>query len=992
MRQVIGLFKFLVLLAAMMMSASPWLFDEAGSLWVNGVVRDPSGAVVPRAAVSLEGATLHRKTNTDETGQYSFTDLIPGTYTLRIVAKGFAEFVNDHVEISGPLSLNVRLTIAKQTQVVQVTDERTKVDAEPDSNATSIVLRERELAALSDDPDVLLEQLQAMAGPGGGPNGGQIYVDGFTSGSLPPKSSIREIRINSNPYSPEFDRPGFGRIEIFTKPGTESFHGQAFLQYNQDYLNSRSPLLQQSTKPPFKQEFFGMSLGGPIKQNKASFSLNAEHRIITENAFIYATTLDSNLQPQIVNQAVLTPQTLTSVSVRIDDTLNATNTLMARFQSSVQKLDNQGVGNYSLTSRGYNQRQSGNTLQLTENAVLSPTALMETRMQLQSNRVRKLGSILTPAISVQDTFEGGGSQVGDSSTITNSLELANSTTKTLHKHTIKWGGRVRQSFLRDTSQNNFGGTFVFQGGTGPELDSSNQPIPGTSIQLSALERYRRTLLFSTMGLSAAQIRALGGGASQFTLSGGSPTTSVSQADMGLFINDDWRVRSNLTLSYGLRYETQTNIHGFGNWAPRLGLAWGIDGRGGKSATTVLRAGFGVFYDRISISDTLQTLRYNGSTQQSYLILNPDFYPIVPSLSSLLAGQQPQQLMYLARDVMAPRTYQVSVGLDRQINQYFKLGTQYIHQRGVHLERSRNINAMIDGTYPYGDQQVRLLTETSGLSSSDTLVVSPNLNYKKLFLFGFYSLSRGMDNNEGMPADPYNLRAEWGPSTFADVRHRFLIGMNLPLLWNVSVSPFLTVNSGTPYNITTGLDTNGDGFASERPTLIPGLSASTCTGGSLVYAASFACFDVMPGKGVQTIGRNFARGPAAFTLNLRLAKTWSFGNRGESEPANSAPPPGAGGGPPAGSPPGGPGPGGPGGGGPGGGGPPPAVSASGTARRYNLTLGLTAQNVLNHPNYAAPSGDLSSPFFGQYRSLAGFGPSGGNTTYNRKIDLQLRFIF
>src|ERR1035438_2394699 len=114
-----------------------------------------------------------------------------------------------------------------------------------------------------------------LPGPGAGPNGGQIYIDGFTGGNLPNKSSIREVRINSNPFSPEYERPGFGRIEILTKPGTDTLHGQAFGQYNKEALNSRSPLLTSSTRPDYRQEFFGVSLTGPIKKGKATSTAEA---------------------------------------------------------------------------------------------------------------------------------------------------------------------------------------------------------------------------------------------------------------------------------------------------------------------------------------------------------------------------------------------------------------------------------------------------------------------------------------------------------------------------------------------------------------------------------------------------------------------------------------------------------------------------------------------------------------------------------------------
>jgi hypothetical protein len=302
----------------------------------------------------------------------------------------------------------------------------------------------------------------------------------------------------------------------------------------------------------------------------------------------------------------------------------------------------------------------------------------------------------------------------------------------------------------------------------------------------------------------------------FSLAAGTPTTSASMTDVGLFANDDWRVRPNLTLSLGARYEAQTNLGDYGDITPRLGIAWGIDGKGSKAAKTVLRAGAGAFYDRITQATILQALRYNGITQQSYAIFNPSFFPNVPTASSLAAGLQPQQLQILDNSLRAPRNYQANLGVDRQINAFARISVNYIASRGVHLLRSRNINDPIDGVYPFGDSEIRLLNETTGFSRTNQLMVSPNINYKKLFLFGFYALSYGKDDNEGQPANPYNLRAEWGPSTYADVRHRFVLGTSIPLPLKVSISPFIVLQSGTPYNITTGLDPNDDGIFTARP--------------------------------------------------------------------------------------------------------------------------------------------------------------------------------
>jgi len=267
------------------------------------------------------------------------------------------------------------------------------------------------------------------------------------------------------------------------------------------------------------------------------------------------------------------------------------------------------------------------------------------------------------------------------------------------------------------------------------------------------------------------------------------------------------------------------------------------------------------------------------------------------------------------------------------------------------------------------------------------------------VFGFYSLSYGKTDAEGQAADPYNLRAEWGPSSFADVRHRMVIGTSIPLPFKVSMSPFITASSGAPYNITTGRDTNGDSITAERPSLVT-LSAAQCVGRDFYYSSQFGCFNLAPAAGTA-ISRNYARGPGAFNMSVRFNRSWTIGGKGEA-------PSGMGG-----MMMGGPGGGGPGGGGmrgPGGGGPPPGgammtapppgmMGAAGATqspgRRYTITLGVNASNILNHVNFAAPSGDLGSPYFGQYRSLAsGFGPmgAGSGATYTRKIDVQLRLGF
>src|SRR6202021_502265 len=201
--------------------ANPFQVNAQSVGELRGQVLDPSGAAVPGAIVTLTMENHVLSTHSSQDENYSFHSLTPGTYSLTVQESGFAQFSKTDVLIlAGRVQqLNVSLTIAIEQQNIQVTDQNSGVSVNPDENSGAIVIKGSDLDALSDDPDELQNELQALAGPAAGPSGGQIYIDGFTGGQIPPKSSIREIRVNQNPFSAEFDKIGYGRIEILTKPG-----------------------------------------------------------------------------------------------------------------------------------------------------------------------------------------------------------------------------------------------------------------------------------------------------------------------------------------------------------------------------------------------------------------------------------------------------------------------------------------------------------------------------------------------------------------------------------------------------------------------------------------------------------------------------------------------------------------------------------------------------------------------------------------------------
>src|SRR5437870_5299039 len=260
---------------------------QSGTGILRGQVTDPSGAIITNADVVVTPANGSPiTTQTSSQGMYEFKNLSPGKYTLNVVAPGFALYENDNVVIADqPLRLNIPMTIEVQEQKVQVSDTAPTIDVNPSSNAGAIVISGKELEALPDDPDELQSDLQALAGPSAGPNGGQMYIDGFTAGQLPPKASIREIRVNQNPFSSEYDKLGYGRIEIFTKPGSDQFHGQLFVTGNTAGLNSRNPFEGTTQTPGYYSTQYSANLGAPLGK-KASVFFNIERRNLNELSVI----------------------------------------------------------------------------------------------------------------------------------------------------------------------------------------------------------------------------------------------------------------------------------------------------------------------------------------------------------------------------------------------------------------------------------------------------------------------------------------------------------------------------------------------------------------------------------------------------------------------------------------------------------------------------------------------------------------------------------
>lgn len=975
---------------------------------VAGQVTDSLGAVVVGATVTSVAADgKEKQAITNARGEYTITGLAPGNYTIKAIAPNFALYENAEVAVnSGERNeLIIILTVSGLEETVDVATGD-QLSNDPDNNAGATVIKGKDLEALPDDPDELEAALQALAGASAGPNGGQIYIDGFTGGRIPPKDSIREVRINQNPFSAEFDRLGFGRIEILTKPGSDKFRGQVFGNFNDESLNSRNPFAPN--RAPSQTRFFGGNISGPIKKGKASYFLDISNRDIDNNAIVNALVLDPALNIVNFRQDFQVPNKRFSIGPRFDYAINDKNTLVARYSFNLNSGENQGIGDTSLPSRAFETSGRDHEFRLTETMIINPKTVNETRFEFIDSRREQEGDNSIPTINVPNAFIGGGSQVGLSFTHTKTWEISNFTTTSFGRgsqHSIKFGGRLRGVHLNDRSENNYGGTFVFPGFSLPDPFD----IDGDGL-LSPIEQYRANI----SGADGVQYNPI-----QFQLTTGDPLASVSRIDGGVFITDDWRVSPALMLSFGLRYENQTNIKSNFNFAPRFGFAWSPGAGGARAPKTVIRGGAGIFYDRFSESLSLQAERFNGERQLSLFVSandpDPDrraaalrllAQPIftldgvtnVPTVDDILRElPQSNTIRLVSPDLQAPYTMQAAIGIERQLPAKTTLSAFFITSKTLHQLRSRNINAPVcttqvdcliaDRPDPNGGNIFQY--ESSGTITQNQLIVNFRTNINPRYsLFGNYRLGFANGDTDGagtFPSYSYDLAADYGRSSF-DIRHNFVIGGNITVPWGISLNPFIVATSGRPFNITRGLDLNGDTLFTERPTF--GALQERCS--ELALTASYC--DIEGNDPAAIVPRNYGEGPGYFSVNLRVSRNFGFGG---SSPAPVADAGRGGGGAGVGG--GGfPGMGGRGGGGGRGGRGGRGGGPAGDVRRpYNLNVGINFNNLFNNVNFGTPVGSLNSSRFGQSTSTSGgfggFGPGGGGASGpNRRIELQMRF--
>ncbi len=1018
---------------------------QPGTGTIKGALVDDSGAPVPAASIVITGAAGFTKTvQTQADGSYTQAGLKPGAYKVAVNFPGFNPIATPVTVAAGQTATTaLQLSIAVEKTTVEVKGESTvAVSVDPDNNATALVIKGEDLASLPDDPDDLADALQALAGPGAGPNGGQIYIDGFSGGQLPPKESIREIRINQNPFSAEYDRLGFGRIEILTKPGSDHIHGAFRFNDTEGALDSRNPF--ESNKPPYAVRNYSFNIGGPASK-KSSYFFDVSRRDVTDNAITYAQYIDPLTYSIVpVTTALVTPNVSTTISPRYDYQIGANNTLTVRFEDRFGSRNNAGLGGTKLPtgfdvnsavsglpqpSFAYNANNNNQNLMVTETNIVTPKIVNETRFQFTRSHSLDNGNQL-PAISVAGEFSTGGNGVGNTNDTSKHFELQNYTSISHGTHTIRFGVRVRRESDQNDNPQGFNGSFTFLGGNEPVLNSANQIVldangsPVTASITSAAQ-YIRNLQLTKLGYSQTAIQALGGGPSRFSIQAGSPYISFTRWDAGPFAQDDWRIKPNLTLSLGIRYEVQTLLSEHHDIAPRIGFAWAPGNPKNGRQKTVIRGGFGIFYDRVGFGPFESAALNNGVTQLEYSVYNPTFYPNIPSLSSLSPGQN--AIYVTDPKLRSDYSSQTAIGVERQLPRNTRVSVTYTFDHALHLNQTVPINTPLPGTFnpqlalsgtngifPYGYGAGNIYEyESGGRFNQQILMFSVNTSVtRNVSLSANYQLQYAKDL-PGSPTDPYNFNLDYGRSSL-DTRNNLSIFGNITAPFAIRVAPFVTLRSGSPYDVLIGQDVFGDNNTGVRAAFAdPG---AVC--GGTVKCTQFGNFStaVNPTNLSNLIPRNYLTQPGLVSINAHIYRVFGFGpKRGGN--ANNAGPDGMGGGPGGGGPPGGGGGrggGGFGGGAPGGGGGGGGARGGGgmrmgggggrgggggnTEHRFNLNVGVNVTNILNHYNPSGINGTLTSTLFGlptgANTSFGGGGRGGGmgSNANNRRLDMSVSLSF
>jgi hypothetical protein len=864
-------------------------------------IKNQLGEVIAGAEISLlrEDKPV-RSVRSDETGIARLKKVEPGPYRISVIAPGFNDYRSELIDIKKGESQSREITLDVVTIEMDVNVGGSD-GVETDSFGATKVISESQIEKLPDDPQELEKMLRSLAGESATGEQMPITVDGQQGGKIPPKAAIQQIRINQNVFSAQYEGPSGGGIEIFTRSNVSKFSGGGGFAFADSRLNATDAFIGK--KLPMQIRNFAFNLSGPITK-KASFFMFTSYGRNNSSVAINAKVLDSALRPVDFRETVAAPTREYNLFYNLTYDPHKKHKIALNFSTFFNNARGQNVGGFSLASRENQARNQFHNFRLSETFLVNENVVLQSRFSLNYSDNDSFGGNTAAAINVLEAFYGGGSQ-NDRRNQTLNFEVGNDATWQHKKYGLGFGWRARRSRISQNSTVNFGGTYTFGGRTAPVLDADNNPVvdAGGNIvttQIDSLESYRRTLLFEQLGYSAAEIRNLGGGANQFTISGGDPQVEVSQYDIGFYLQNSYKISETLAASFGLRYENQTNLRGRHDLSPRLGLIWSPKANPKKKSAwwipPRISVGVGMFYRRFELNNFLAIEQSTGNRLQ-YLITDPtilDLFPAVVSIDQLEQFALPRSQRFISDNFETPQQNLFSLTASKKLPLGFSANFTLSYSESFRQSLTRNINAPLAGTInplvlnsglrPLGN--TGNVYETISDGKAENTRVSVTLNLPEKYAWGniIYSFTKGKNDitaGSGSPFDPYDFSQEYAPVN-TDGVHRLsgYFFYNLP--YKFTVDGNFDIATGTRFNIITGRDTNGDGFFLERPAFATDLTKPG------VISTPYGILDPNPGPGDQIIPRNLGRAERTFSFDMGLGKSLGFGeDKAAKKPAKQS---------------------------------------------------------------------------------------------------------
>ena len=783
---------------------------------VQVTVVDPSSAVIPDATVDLVGLdeTTQRITiptaKTSGTGVAILEGVTPGRYSIRASFPGFDLGLLRDVRLRAGDNRHVVVLPLQRLEDAVTVSQGTPQEAAADRKRSEfgLALADDQIQALSDDPQELARQLAELGGPDA-----IVRVDSFEGQQLPPKAQIKSIHVVRDQFAAESAFPGSTFVDVVTQPGVGPLRGTmnfTLRDPSSTGMNRFTP-----TRAPEKFSNVGGNVGGTLVRGKTSFSTSL-NRVVTTVTPVLNAALPDGTRAETLD--IEQPTTQINSNVLVDHAITRDQTLRFAFNSNLFRIENQGVGNFDLLDRAFTNENVNRTLRIQEAGPIGRRSFINTRFSFGWLEITQTSAVNAPTIMVEGAFNSGGAQQG-LNIRGKQFTVASDVDHVRGIHSWRTGLQIDGLWFKSDSVFNQLGTYAF----------------------SSLDDYRA------------------GRPSVYTRSIGRPVVNYYNLQGAAYIQDDIRVRRGLTLSPGVRYSVQAQVDDHLAFEPRFGMTWAPAANG----RTTLRGSVGWFHFFMPPPIIEQSLRLDGEKQRELVIINPS-YPD-PEVGT---GLVPLTNKYLLGDFNLQRSLRYSAGIDQVLSPRVRFNVlyNYIHQQ--QQARGENLNAPVDGVRPdpnfanviaiVSDAEIRrhevFVNATINFAAQAPGIQQALFNWRRMTVNASYSYIHALNNSGGPWTVPPtgNVEDDWGPGP-ADSPYRVQVIVTNSQLRNLQVTATYLAFAGFPYNWTTGLDDNRDGFLNDRPA----------------------------GVGLRTL-----RGDGHQTVNLRTAYTFNIGRPGSAEPGQS----------------------------------------------------------------------------------------------------------